>query len=174
MYPFGKFADSSTDMVDFMAFLDATRQFAPNMASQIESTYRTAIHYSLGTDMFDYLTGMSILVPGSNVSEFITSFDEQYDCGENTRITASSPMAMQPFLPAATYTFTPASTDAGLAAVTSGLSDTMLNTVFIPGGTYVAPEDASNSAAAPGAQPAAGRRLWLERIRLCPFRLDYA
>ena len=37
-----------------MSFLDATRQFAPNMASQLEATYRQCILYSTGTDMFDY------------------------------------------------------------------------------------------------------------------------
>lgn len=161
MYPFGKFADSSTDMVDFMAFLDATRQFAPNMASQIESTYRTAIHYSLGTDMFDYLTGMSILVPGSNVSEFITNFDEQYDCGEKYPNYSQFTYGYATLLAGGNYTFTLQAPTQASAAVTGGLSDTMLNTVFIPGGTYVAPEDASNSAAAPApSQPPAGGSSW--------------
>lgn len=144
-----------------MAFLDATRQFAPNMASQIESTYRTAIHYSLGTDMFDYLTGMSILVPGSNVSEFITNFDEQYDCGEKYPNYSQFTYGYATLLAGGNYTFTLQAPTQASAAVTGGLSDTMLSTVFIPGGTYVAPEDASNSAAAPApSQPPAEDSGW--------------
>ena len=70
MYSFGKFSDASSDQVDFMSFLDATRQFAPNMASQLEATYRQCILYSTGTDMFDYLTGMSLFLPETPDGEY--------------------------------------------------------------------------------------------------------
>ena len=146
MYPFGKFADSSSDMVDFMAFLDATRQFAPNMASQIESTYRSAIHYSRGTDLFDYLTGMSILVPGSNVSEFITNFDEQYDCGEKYPNYSQFAYGYATLLAGGNYTFTLQAPTQASASSTGGLFSSLLHADAVPGGTYVVPEDASNDA----------------------------
>ena len=81
MYSFGKFSDASSDQVDFMAFLDATRQFAPNMASQLEASYQDCIYYSTGTDMFDYLTGMSVLLPGDTTLDLLDNFSA-YDCGE--------------------------------------------------------------------------------------------
>lgn len=33
--------------------------------------------------MFDYLTGMSLFLPGDTVSDFIDTFKTHYDCGEN-------------------------------------------------------------------------------------------
>ena len=81
MYSFGKFSDASSDQVDFTAFLDATRQFAPNMASQLEKSYQDCIYYCIGTDMFDYLTGMSVMLPGDTTLDFLDNF-AAYDCGE--------------------------------------------------------------------------------------------
>ena len=70
----GKFSDASSDQVDFMSFLDATRQFAPNMASQLEATYRQCILHSTGTDMLDYLTGMSLFPAGRQRQRFHSGF----------------------------------------------------------------------------------------------------
>lgn len=144
MYAFGKFSDASSDQVDFMAFLDATRQFAPNMASQLESTYRHCIYYCVGTDMFDYLTGMSLFLPGDTVSDFIDTFKTHYDCGENYPNYSQFVYGYATLLAGGDYNFTLQKPEQSVGAPAAGLFSTMQNTAFVPGGSYVAPEDASN------------------------------
>lgn len=144
MYAFGKFSDASSDQVDFMAFLDATRQFAPNMASQLESTYRHCIYYCVGTDMFDYLTGMSLFLPGDTVSDFIDTFKTHYDCGENYPNYSQFVYGYATLLAGGDYNFTLQKPEQSVGAPATGLFSSMQNTAFVPGGSYVAPEDASN------------------------------
>ena len=144
MYSFGKFSNASSDQVDFMAFLDATRQFAPNMASQLESTYRHCIYYCVGTDMFDYLTGMSLFLPGDTVSDFIDTFKTHYDCGENYPNYSQFVYGYATLLAGGDYNFTLQKPEQSVGAPATGLFSSMQNTAFVPGGSYVAPEDASN------------------------------
>lgn len=149
MYSFGKFSDASSDQVDFMSFLDATRQFAPNMASQLEATYRQCVYYSTGTDMFDYLTGMSLFLPGDNISEFIENFDTYYDCGENYPNYSQFVYGYATLLAGGNYQFTlqkPSQTTG--ASASGGVFSSMLTTSYVPSGSYVAPEDAQHEAAA--------------------------
>ena len=146
MYAFGKFSDASSDQVDFMAFLDATRQFAPNMASQLESTYRHCIYYCVGTDMFDYLTGMSLFLPGDTVADFIDTFETHYDCGENYPNYSQFVYGYATLLAGGDYNFTLQKPEQSVGAPATGLFATMQNTAFVPGGSYVAPEDAANAA----------------------------
>ena len=131
-----------------MAFLDATRQFAPNMASQLEATYRQCIAYSTGTDMFDYLTGMSLFVPGDTVSELIQNFDAQYDCGENYPNYSQFVYGYATLLAGGNYNFTLQKPEQSAGAPSTGLFSSMQNASFVPGGSYVAPEDAANEAVA--------------------------
>lgn len=140
MYAFGKFSDASSDQVDFMAFLDATRQFAPNMASQLESTYRHCIYYCVGTDMFDYLTGMSLFLPGDTVSDFIDTFKTHYDCGENYPNYSQFVYGYATLLAGGDYNFTLQKPEQSVGAPAAGLFSTMQNTAFVPGGSYVAPK----------------------------------
>lgn len=144
MYSFGKFSDASSDQVDFMAFLDATRQFAPNLASQLEASYRSCIHYSIGTDMFDYLTGMSVLLPGDTTLDLLDNFTA-YDCGEQYPNFSQFVYGYATLLAGGNYTFTLQKPEQTAPAAT-GLFSSMQNTAFVPGGSYVAPEDAQNSA----------------------------
>ena len=153
MYSFGKFSDASSDQVDFMAFLDATRQFAPNMASQLEATYRQCIAYSTGTDMFDYLTGMSLFVPGDTVSELISNFDEQYDCGEQYPNYSQFVYGYATLLAGGDYNFTLQKPEQSASAPSGGVFSSMFSAAYVPGGSYVAPEDAQNEAAAPTQAP---------------------
>ena len=161
MYSFGKFSDASSDQVDFMSFLDATRQFAPNMASQLEATYRQCVYYSTGTDMFDYLTGMSLFLPGDNISEFIENFDAYYDCGENYPNYSQFVYGYATLLAGGNYQFTlqkPSQTTG--ASASGGLFSSMLTTSYVPGGSYVAPEDAQHEAAVVPTQAPAQTSTW--------------
>ena len=137
MYSFGKFSDASSDQVDFMSFLDATRQFAPNMASQLEATYRQCILYSTGTDMFDYLTGMSLFLPGDNVSDFIQDFSTLYDCGETYPNYSQFVYGYATLLAGGNYHFTLQKPEQTTGAQTGGLFSSMLTTAYVPGGSYV-------------------------------------
>lgn len=146
MYSFGKFSDASSDQVDFMAFLDATRQFAPNLASQLEASYQDCVYYSIGTDMFDYLTGMSVLLPGDTTLDFLDNFTA-YDCGEQYPNFSQFAYGYATLLAGGNYTFTlqkPEQTNApaGSGAYTS--------TAYVPAGSYVAPADAENEAVEAG------------------------
>ena len=147
MYSFGKFSDASSDQVDFMSFLDATRQFAPNMASQLEATYRQCILYSTGTDMFDYLTGMSLFLPDDNVSDFIQDFSARYDCGETYPNYSQFVYGYATLLAGGNYHFTLQKPEQTTGAQTGGLFSSMLTTAYVPGGSYVAPDDAQHAAA---------------------------
>ena len=60
MYAFGEFSDASSDMVDMAALLAATRSMAPQTASALENAYQKAVRYNVGTETFDYLTGLSV------------------------------------------------------------------------------------------------------------------
>ena len=160
MYSFGKFSNASSDQVDFMAFLDATRQFAPNMASQLEATYRQCIAYSTGTDMFDYLTGMSLFVPGDTVSELIQNFDAQYDCGENYPNYSQFVYGYATLLAGGKYNFTLQKPEQSAGAPSTGLFSSMQNASFVPGGSYVAPEDAANEAVADAPPQAPATSTW--------------
>ena len=144
MYSFGKFSDASSDQVDFMAFLDATRQFAPNMASQLEASAQDCIYDSTGTDMFDYLTGMSVLLPGDTTLDLLDNFSA-YDCGEQYPNFSQFVYGYATLLAGGNYTFTlqkPEQTS-GAPASTAG---TMQDASYVPGGSYTAPEDAQNAA----------------------------
>lgn len=158
MYSFGKFSDASSDQVDFMAFLDATRQFAPNMASQLEASYSDCIYYSIGTDMFDYLTGMSVLLPGDTTLDLLDNFSA-YDCGEQYPNFSQFVYGYATLLAGGNYTFTlqkPEQT----TAPSQGLFASMQNAAYVPGGSYTAPEDALNAAAAPVAQEKPSSSFW--------------
>ena len=160
MYSFGKFSDASSDQVDFMAFLDATRQFAPNMASQLEAAYRSCVYYSTGTDMFDYLTGMSLFLPGDNVSEFIQNFDNYYDCGENYPNYSQFVYGYATLLAGGDYTFTLQKPSQTASASTGVFSSMLTTTDYVPSGTYVAPEDAQHEAVALPTQAPAQTSTW--------------
>ena len=140
MYAFGSFADSATDMVDFMAFLDATRQFAPNTAAKVEAAYKKAVRYSIGTDMFDYLTGLSILMPMDENTDLT-----EYSCEECIPAYSQFAVGMQALLRGGDYAFDvqkPAQLDSETAsqAVFGG---NLQSTIFVPGGSFVAAEDAA-------------------------------
>ena len=155
MYSFGKFSDASSDQVDFMAFLDATRQFAPNLASQLERSYQDCIYYSIGTDMFDYLTGMSVLLPGDTTLDFLDNF-AAYDCGEQYPNFSQFAYGYATLLAGGNYTFTlqkPEQT----AAPTGGQ---FTSASYVPGGSYVAPEDAENEAVEPPAPSGQLSGIW--------------
>ena len=160
MYSFGKFSDASSDQVDFMSFLDATRQFAPNMASQLEATYRQCILYSTGTDMFDYLTGMSLFLPGDNVSDFIQDFSTLYDCGETYPNYSQFVYGYATLLAGGNYHFTLQKPEQTTGAQTGGLFSSMLTTAYVPGGSYVAPDDAQHAAAPAATQTPAQTNGW--------------
>ena len=129
-----------------MSFLDATRQFAPNMASQLEATYRQCILYSTGTDMFDYLTGMSLFLPGDNVSDFIQDFSALYDCGETYPNYSQFVYGYATLLAGGNYHFTLQKPEQTTGAQTGGLFSSMLTTAYVPSGSYVAPDDAQHAA----------------------------
>ncbi|MDD3410817.1 MAG: clostripain-related cysteine peptidase, partial [Eubacteriales bacterium] len=138
MYSFGSYCDHATDMVDFMAFLDATRQFAPNTAARVEAAYQKAVRYSVGTNTFDYLTGLSILMPMSNNSNL-----ELYACDECIPSYSEFAVGMQALLRGGSYSFnvqTPDQLDSELASQ-AVFNSSMQSTVFVPGGTYVAQEE---------------------------------
>ena len=160
MYSFGKFSDASSDQVDFMSFLDATRQFAPNMASQLEATYRQCILYSTGTDMFDYLTGMSLFLPGDNVSDFIQDFSALYDCGETYPNYSQFVYGYATLLAGGNYHFTLQKPEQTTGAQTGGLFSSMLTTAYVPSGSYVAPDDAQHAAAPTATQAPAQTNGW--------------
>ncbi len=66
MYSFGSYwEDSESGCVDMMAFLNGTRQFAPETAKEVERAYKQAVRYSAGSRNFDYLTGLSVFFPKS-------------------------------------------------------------------------------------------------------------
>ncbi len=79
MYSFGSFADSSSDMVDLSAFIEGTAQFAPNTANEVKKAYQNAVKYNVGTDKFDYLTGLSILFPYDTIEDFANDMST-YQC----------------------------------------------------------------------------------------------
>ena len=141
MYSFGKFSDASSDQVDFTAFLDATRQFAPNMASQLEKSYQDCIYYCIGTDTFDYLTGMSVMLPGDTTLDFLDNF-AAYDCGEQYPNFSQFTYGYATLLAGGNYTFPLQKPEQ--AAAPSGQ---FTSTSYVPSGSYVAPEDAGNEAA---------------------------
>ena len=141
MYSFGKFSDASSDQVDFTAFLDATRQFAPNMASQLEKSYQDCIYYCIGTDTFDYLTGMSVMLPGDTTLDFLDNF-AAYDCGEQYPNFSQFAYGYATLLAGGNYTFTLQKPEQ--AAAPSGQ---FTSASYVPSGSYVAPEDAGVEAA---------------------------
>lgn len=63
MYSFGNFCESDSGCVDMMAYLNGTRQFAPETAKAVEEAYKKAVRYCVGSKQYDYLTGLSIFFP---------------------------------------------------------------------------------------------------------------
>ena len=78
MYTFGSFADSSWDMVDLGAVLDAYAQFDAQTAAEAKRCLSKAVILSSQTDNLDTCCGLSILLPQDTAE----SFDE-YDEGLN-------------------------------------------------------------------------------------------
>lgn len=63
MYSFGDFVEQDSGCVDMMAYLNGTRQFAPETAQAVEEAYKQAVRYCVGSTQYDYLTGLSIFFP---------------------------------------------------------------------------------------------------------------
>lgn len=81
MYAFGDFDDATSDMVDMMALIDATRTIAPQTAEALQTAYDRVVRYNVGTRKFDYLTGMSVYFPsgayeGDDCQETIPNMTE--------------------------------------------------------------------------------------------------
>lgn len=94
--------------------------------------------------MFDYLTGMSLFLPGDTVSDFIDTFKTHYDCGENYPNYSQFVYGYATLLAGGDYNFTLQKPEQSVGAPAAGLFSSIQNTAFVPGGSYVAPEDASN------------------------------
>ena len=105
MYAFGDFDDATSDMVDMMALIDATRSIAPQTAEALQSAYERVVRYNVGTRKFDYLTGMSVYFPSGayegddcqetipNMTEFTRSYAELRS-GGNYVFTAQAPQQL--------------------------------------------------------------------------------
>ena len=65
MYTFGSFYDYDSGCVDLAAFMNATREIAPEAAAEALAAYQQAVRYSVGSKQYDYLTGLSIFFPES-------------------------------------------------------------------------------------------------------------
>ena len=136
MYSFGEYYDASSDMVDMMALIDSTRQFAPQTADVLESAYKKAVRYNVGTDMFDYLTGLSILFPAEGID------DEYYDCQETYPNYTTLVQGYTTLRLGGNYVF---NMDAPQQLTVSTANDVftgdMTSTVFLPSGSFVAYEE---------------------------------
>lgn len=105
MYAFGDFDDATSDMVDMMALIDATRSIAPQTAEALQSAYERVVRYNVGTRKFDYLTGMSVYFPSGayegddcqetipNMTEFTRGYAELRS-GGNYVFTAQAPQQL--------------------------------------------------------------------------------
>lgn len=136
MYSFGEYYDASSDMVDMMALIEATRQFAPQTADVLESAYKKAVRYNVGTDMFDYLTGLSILFPAEGID------DEYYDCNETYPNYTTLVQGYTTLRLGGNYQFdmdVPQQLTAQTASTV--FTGDMTSTVFMPAGAFVATED---------------------------------
>ncbi len=136
MYAFGEFSDASSDMVDMAAMLQATRSIAPQTAAALESAYQKAVRYNVGTEKFDYLTGLSIYFPSDDYD------GDAYDCGENIPNYSDFVRGYATLRSGGNYVFT--------AQAPAQLTTANANTVFtgeltassfFPGVSYVADED---------------------------------
>ncbi|MDD3336131.1 MAG: hypothetical protein PHI98_11545 [Eubacteriales bacterium] len=143
MYSFGSFSDSATNMVDFMAFLDATREFAPNTANLVENAYKRAVRYSIGSDGFDYLTGMSILFPYTDTVAFLKNAPNQYNCYETLPNYTSLVEGYATMLSGSDYRFNVSAPEQldNASASQAVFNGNLQSTVFIPSGSYVAAQD---------------------------------
>lgn len=139
MYAFGGCSDASSDMVDMMAFLEATRQFAPRTAVAVKQAYQQAVRYSIGTEAFDYLTGMSILMPYETL-DYLPYVMDEYACRENIPNYTQFVRGYTELMNGGDYAFseqTPVQVD---GTVVSLIGD-VLNTIFAPLGSFVAEEN---------------------------------
>ena len=137
MYSFGEYYDASSDMVDMMALREATRQFAPQTADVPESAYKKAVRYNVGTDMFDYLTGLSILFPAEGID------DEYYETARKRILIIPHWFRAIPHSGlGGNYAF---NMDAPQQLTVSTANDVftgdMTSTVFLPSGSFVAYEE---------------------------------
>lgn len=78
------------------------------------------------------------------MSDFIDTFKTHYDCGENYPNYSQFVYGYATLLAGGDYNFTLQKPEQSVGAPATGLFSTMQNTAFVPGGSYVAPEDASN------------------------------
>lgn len=136
MYAFGEFSDASSDMVDMAALLAATRSMAPQTASALESAYQKAVRYNVGTETFDYLTGLSVYFP---IGEFET---ETYACAETYPNYTQFVQGYTALRAGGDYVFTaqaPQQLNAG--NVEEAFAGNVVSSSVSPAGVYVAQEE---------------------------------
>ncbi len=152
MYAFGSFDNESSDQVDLMAFLEATRHIAPEAAELVEKAYGKAVYYSTGTETFDYLSGLSILLPNDNTDELMEDFDA-YACMERMPNYSHLIGKYTALLSGHQYNFQmqpPVQVTPPQAAALEG----MLSTAFLPGMTYPGHEETWPDTSVLGEKPA--------------------
>ncbi|MDD3409449.1 MAG: clostripain-related cysteine peptidase, partial [Eubacteriales bacterium] len=156
MYSFGKFADSSSDMVDMMALVNAYRSFAPNAATRVEQALSRAVVYSVGSDMYDSLCGLSILLP-QETCDYFDNYIEAYDYNQVFPNYTDFVKGYVKLMKGGSYSFSVQApekldtADMQAPAFTGSLS----NAVFTPSSSFVADEsgDAAEETEEPAEEP---------------------
>lgn len=160
MYAFGEFDKNSSDMVDMMAFIDAFRSIAPNTASRLESALGRAVEYSLGSDMFDYLSGLSILFPMDTRGDF-DNYIQYYDYNGFYPNYTDFIKGYTALLNGGSYRFAVQAPDKvdGSEIASPAFQGSLTQAVYSPTGSFVADEgdsgDAPQESALPSPTPTA-------------------
>lgn len=138
MYAFGDFDDATSDMVDMMALIDATRSIAPQTAEVLETAYDRVVRYNVGTRKFDYLTGMSVYFPSGAY--------EGDDCQETIPNMTEFTRGYAELRSGGNYVFTaqvPQQVASGSSAFTGNLTDALFTpaSMFSVAETPIAPDE---------------------------------
>lgn len=148
MYSFGEFCDSASDMVDLKALLNAYQAFAPSSAARVQTALKNAVSYSIGSDMFDSICGLSILMPYSTREE-MNSYMDYYDADSLMPNYTDFIRGYAEMLNGGDYVFS-ASVPERLDSDTlqsAGFFSALLSSATLPSGQYVGEESAETPAA---------------------------
>ena len=139
MYAYGSHfsKDSSWDMYDMGDWLNLCAQFAPTTAAQAQRGLADAVVYSYASSDIPVAAGLSIFLPNTLTSDFLTDYRDGYALSAYMPRYVNFVSGLSTMLSGSSYTFqaaAPSQTTVSDVSVSTGLTAWLFG--FIPGSTY--------------------------------------
>lgn len=138
MYAFGSYYNHSSDMVDMEQFVTLFRSLAPNAADKLLAALERAVVYKRYNErMFDYASGLSVLLPKETRQEF-DQYIADYEGNEYTPVYTDFVKGYMELVEGGSYQFTAQAPNKEEyeQVIGSALTGEVSLAGFLPGASY--------------------------------------